>query len=206
MELLGLEWHAWLTIILVLGMFITLMKTKIPADVVFLSVIALLVVTDSLPAEEALSGFSSATVIVVGALFVVVSGLDATGVLHWVVKHLLGTPSSYGKAIVRLMVPVAVLSAFLSNATVVALFIKVVKMWASKLNIAPSKLLIPLSYAAGMGGVCTLIGTPPNLIISGFYADNFGEQLSIFSTTLVGLICLAVGVISIIAMQNMIMQ
>lgn len=203
MELLGLDWHAWLTIILVLGMFITMMKTKLPADVVFLSVLALLVVTDCLPADEALSGFSSSTVIVVGALFVVVAGLDATGVLHWVVKHLLGTPSSYAKAIVRLMVPVAVLSAFLSNATVVALFIKVVKIWASKLNIAPSKLLIPLSYAAGMGGVCTLIGTPPNLIIAGFYADNFGEQLSIFSTTLVGLACLAVGVISIISMQKL---
>lgn len=203
MELLGLDWHAWLTIVLIIGLFVTMIKTKIPADIVFLSVIALLVVTQCLPAEEALSGFSSTTVIVVGTLFVVVAGLDATGVLHWVVKNLLGTPSSYGKAVMRLMVPVAILSAFLSNATVVALFIKVVKMWASKLNIAPSKLLIPLSYAACMGGVCTLIGTPPNLVISSFYADSTGEQLGIFSTTLVGLACLAVGVLSIIAMQKL---
>ncbi|MCQ2320376.1 MAG: anion permease [Bacteroidales bacterium] len=203
MELLGLDWHAWLTIALILGMFITMMKTKIPADVVFLSVMALLVVTGCLPAGEALSGFSSTTVVVVGALFVVVAGLDATGVLHWVVQHLLGTPSSYGRAIVRLMVPVAGLSAFLSNTTVVALFIKVVKVWASKLKIAPSKLLIPLSYAAGMGGVCTLIGTPPNLIISSFYADATGNQLGIFSTTVLGLACLAVGVICIIAMQKL---
>ncbi len=203
MEILGLDWHAWLTIVLIIGMFTTMLKTKLPADIVFLGVVALLVVTGCLPEEEALSGFSSTTVVVVGALFVVVAGLDATGVLHWVVRNLLGTPSSYGKAVVRLMVPVSVLSAFLSNTTVVALFIKVVKIWASKLGIAPSKLLIPLSYAAGMGGVCTLIGTPPNLIISGFYADSTGEQLGIFSTTIVGVACMIVGVLSIIAMQKL---
>lgn len=203
MEILGLDWHAWLTITLTIGMFITLMKTKLPADVVFLSVIALLAVTNCIPTEDALSGFSSSTVMVVGVLFVVVAGLDATGVLQWIVKHLLGTPKTYGRAIVRLMFPVAVLSSFLSNTTVVALFIKVVKMWALKLKIAPSKLLIPLSYAAGMGGVCTLIGTPPNLVISGFYADATGEQLGMFSTTLVGLACLAVGILSIIAMQKL---
>ncbi len=203
MEILGLDWHAWLTIILIIAMFATMLKTKLPADIVFLGVMALLVITDCLPAEQALSGFSSETVIVVGVLFVIVAGLDATGVLQWIVKNLLGTPSSYWKAIVRLMVPVAVLSAFLSNSTIVALFIKVVKMWAKRLNVAPSKLLIPLSYAAGMGGVCTLIGTPPNLIISGFYSDATNEQLSIFVTTIPGLFCLVVGILSIIAMQKL---
>ena len=203
MDFLGLDWHAWLTVALVLGMFGTMLKTKLPADIVFLGVMALLIVTGCLPAADALSGFSSTTVVVVGVLFVVVAGLDATGVLHWVVKHLLGQPSSYWKAILRLMLPVAVLSSLLSNTTVVALFIKVVKIWAKKLGIAPSKLLIPLSYAAGMGGVCTLIGTPPNLIISSFYADSTGHQLGIFSTTLPGLFCLMVGVFSIIALQKL---
>ena len=140
MELFGLDWHAWLTIVLVIGMFVTMVKTKIPADVVFLGVVALLMVTGCLPTDEALSGFSSTTVVVVGALFVVVAGLDATGVLHWIVNHLLGTPSSYGKAIVRLMVPVAALSAFLTNTTVVALFIKVVKIWATKPTSAVEKI------------------------------------------------------------------
>lgn len=203
MEILGLEYHAWITVALVIGMFITLFKTKLPADIVFLTVMALLVITGCLPEDEAIAGFSSEMVVVVGVLFVVVAGLDATGVLHWTVKHLLGTPSAFWKAIVRLMIPVAVLSAFLSNSTVVALFIKVVKMWANKLNVAPSKLLIPLSYAAGMGGVCTIIGTPPNLLISGFYADTIGEHLSIFTTTIPGLFCLFVGIIAVIAMQKL---
>lgn len=201
--LYGLDWHAWLTIVLILGMFITLMRTKLPADIVFLGVMAILLLTGCLPEKDVLSGFSSSTVAVVGVLFFVIAGLEHTGVLQWTVKHLLGTPKTFGRAILRLMLPVAFLSALLSNTTVVAIFIRVVKMWANKLSIAPSKLLIPLSYAAGMGGVCTLIGTPPNLLISGFYADATGEQLSIFTTTLPGLFCLGVGVLTIILMQRL---
>lgn len=191
-----------MVIVLIFCMFATMLKSSIPADVVFLSVMALLTITGCLSMEDALSGFSSTTVIIVGALFVVVAGLDATGVLHWAVKHLLGQPKTYWMAILRLMIPVAVLSALLSNTTVVALFIKVVKIWAEKLRIAPSKLLIPLSYAAGMGGVCTLIGTPPNLIVSSFYEDATDQELSIFVTTVPGLFCLAVGVTAIILMQK----
>ncbi len=203
MEIFGFEWHAWLTVVFIIGMFITMLKTKLPADVVFLSVMALLVVTGCLPAKDALSGFSATMVVVFGTLFVVVAGLDATGVLHWTVKHLLGEPSSYWRAIVKLMVPVAVLSSVLTNVTVVALCIKMVKMWSAKLGIAPSKLLIPLSYAAGMGGVCTLIGTAPNLLISGFYTEATGIQMGIFATTLPGLFCLFVGIVSVIIMQRL---
>lgn len=107
MELLGLDWHAWMVIVLIIGMFVTMLKSSIPADVVFLSVMALLTITGCLKAEDALSGFSSTTVIIVGALFVVVAGLDATGVLQWAVKHLLGQPRTYWMAILRLMLPVA---------------------------------------------------------------------------------------------------
>jgi di/tricarboxylate transporter len=101
------------------------------------------------------------------------------------------------------MLPVAGLSSFLSNTTVVTLFVGIVKMWSKKLGIAPSKLLIPLSYASGMGGVCTLIGTPPNLIISGLYADKTGTTMNVLATTLPGLFCLLVGVLSIIAMRRL---
>jgi di/tricarboxylate transporter len=136
-------------------------------------------------------------------LFVVVAGLTHTGVLQWIVKNLLGQPKSYAHAVVRLMLPVAALSSFLSNTTVVTLFVGIVKMWSKKLGIAPSKLLIPLSYASGMGGVCTLIGTPPNLIISGLYADKTGTTMNVLATTLPGLFCLLVGVLSIIAMRRL---
>ena len=199
----GFNLYAWITIVTVLAMFTVLLLTKIRADLVFLGAIAILFVTGVLNAKEAFSGFSSTSVVVIGVLFVVVAGLTHTGVLQWIVKHLLGQPETYSKAVIRLMLPVAGLSSFLSNTTVVALFVGIVKMWSKKLGISPSKLLIPLSYASGMGGVCTLIGTPPNLIISGLYAENTGVAMNVLTTTIPGLFCLAIGVLSIIAMRKL---
>ena len=199
----GFNLYAWITILTVLTMFTVLLLTKLRADVVFLGAISILFVTGVLNAKEAFSGFSSTSVVIIGVLFVVVSGLTHTGVLQWIVKNLLGQPESYSKAVVRLMLPVAALSSFLSNTTVVALFVGIVKMWSKKLGISPSKLLIPLSYASGMGGVCTLIGTPPNLIISGLYAENTGEAMNVLTTTIPGLFCLFIGVLSIIAMSKL---
>ena len=202
-EFLGFNIHAWITIATVLTMFTVLLTTKLRTDLVFLGAIGVLFVTGVLDAKEAFSGFSSTSVVVIGVLFVVVAGLTYTGVLQWMVKHLLGQPDSYSKAIFRLMLPVAALSSFLSNTTVVALFVNIVKMWSKKLGIAPSKLLIPLSYASGMGGVCTLIGTPPNLIISGLYADHSGHAMNVLATTIPGLFCLLVGILSILAMRKL---
>ena len=163
---LGFNLDAWITIVTVIALFSILLFTKIRTDAVFLAEICILYITVFLDAKEAFSGLSSTSVVLVGVLFIVVAGLNYTGVLQWIVKNLLGQPKRWSTAVVRLMLPVAGLSSFLSNTTVVALFIGIVKMWSKKLNISPSKLLIPLSYASGMGGVCTLICTPPHLIIS----------------------------------------
>ncbi len=200
---LGFNLYAWITIATVFSMFTVLLFTKLRADLVFVSAAAILYLTGVLDVKEAFSGISSSSVVVIGVLFVVVAGLTHTGVLQWIVKNLLGQPKSYSKAVVRLMLPVAALSSFLSNTTVVTLFVGIVKMWSKKLGISPSKLLIPLSYASGMGGVCTLIGTPPNLIISGLYADKTGTAMNVLATTVPGLFCLAVGVLSIIAMHRL---
>ena len=200
----GLSFHAWIVIATIILVFGLMLFTKLAPDFVFLGGMTILMVTGALPVDKVLSGFSSSSVVLVGALFVVIAGLVHTGVMQWIVRYCLGTPKSYNMAIFRLMTPVAALSSFLNNTTVVALFINVVKIWAKKLNVAPSKLLIPLSYASGMGGICTLIGTPPNLLISGFYMDQTHEQLSIFTPTLAGLFCLAVGILATIAMKKLI--
>ena len=199
----GLNLYAWVTIVTVVAMFATLLFTKLRTDLVFLAAIGVLYLTGVLSADEAFSGFSSSSVVVIGVLFVVVAGLTHTGVLQWMVKRLLGQPATYAKAVLRLMLPVAALSSFLSNTTVVAMFVGIVKMWSKKLGVSPSKLLIPLSYAAGMGGVCTLIGTPPNLIISGLYEQQTGHAMNVLATTLPGLFCLCVGVLVIILLQRL---
>ena len=200
---LGFSLQAWITLVTVFVMFTVLLFTKLRSDVVFLCAVGVLYLTGVLDSKEALSGISQVSVVVVGVLFVVIAGLTHTGVLQWIVKNLLGTPKTYAKAVLRLMLPVAALSSFLSNTTVVALFVNIVKMWSKKLGVSPSKLLIPLSYASGMGGICTLIGTPPNLIISGLYEEQTGHAMNILATTIPGLFCLAVGVLSIIAMRRL---
>ena len=201
--LLGLSFAAWFVVLVVILVFVLQLCTKLPSDFVFLGGMGLLLVSGVIPVNSVIGSFSSSTVVLIGALFVVVCGLVQTGFLQWVVKHALGTPKKYHWAIARLMLPVAALSSFLNNTAVVALFTGVVRVWAKKLGIAPSKLLIPLSYASGMGGVCTLIGTPPNLLISGFYTKETGIALSIFTPTLVGLFCLVVGVLSVIALSRL---
>ena len=200
---LNLSLYAWITIITVVAMFAVLLFTKTPAQMAFLGAIAILFVTGTLSEKETCSGFSNSSVVVIGALFIIVGGLVHTGVLQWITKHLLGTPGSYHKAIVRLMLPVAILSSFLNNTTVVALFVNVVKMWGKKMHINPSKLLIPLSYASGMGGLCTLIGTPPNMIISGMYAEQTGVQMNILTPLIPGLFCLCVGILTMILLSRL---
>lgn len=202
---LGLGLNAWLTVALIVCLFCVMAFTKLPAEFAFLGAMAFMSVTGILNAEEVLEGFSSSSVVIVGILFVVIAGLVHSGVIHWLVRQVLGTPTSYTKALVRLMLPVAAFSSILSNTTVVALFIKVVKIWSKKLNIAPSKLLIPLSYASCLGGICTLIGTPPNLIISGMLSQDRPDiTLGLFSTTIPGVFCLIVGIVVMVTMHKLV--
>ena len=199
----GLSLPAWITIATVVTLFVVLLCTNIREDIAFLGAMAVLGLSGILDQKEDLAGFSSESVVLVGVLFIVVAGLIHTGVIRWIMDHFLGTPKSYPAAIVRLMTPVAMLSTILSNTTVVALFVQVVKDWAKKLGTAPSKLLIPLSYAAGMGGICTIIGTPPNMIIAGLYAQNSGQHIGFFAPTIPGIFCLVVGVLATLAMRRL---
>lgn len=201
--LFGLSTAAWLTIATVVIVFALMIFTKLPADFVFIGSMAFLYITGILDTKEALHGFSSDSVVTVGVLFIVVAALTATGVLRWISQKLLGTPKSYAGAIAHLMIPVSALSAFLSNTAVVAMFINVVTIWSKKLNIAPSRLLIPLSYASVLGGVCTLIGTPPNLIISGLYHNATGQTIGMFDITGIGLICWTVGFLTILLFNKL---
>ena len=195
---LGINLGGWITIITVISVFTILLTTRWSTAYVFLGGLTTLLVTGVLSTTQALAGFSSTSVIVVALLFVVVTGLEHTGVLSWTCDKLLGKPKGYIAALIRLMLPVSLMSAFLSNTTVVAMFIRVVSEWSKKLAINPSKFLIPLSYASVLGGVCTIIGTPPNLIIAGLYQKETGNTIGFFDITPIGLICMVVGFITLI--------
>lgn len=200
---LGLGLDAWVTIVTVTAVIGVLLLTKVRSDAVFLMAIGGLFVAGVLNAKETFSGFSSSAVVTTGILSMVVAGLRYTGVLQWMVKHVFGLPSSYPKALLRMMVPVAVLSAFINNTTVATLFGGVVKPWSRKLGMMPSKLYIPMVYAVLMGGVCTLIGTPSNIVISELYAEETGRTINMFDPLVPGAVCLLVGMVVIIAMRRL---
>ena len=194
--------YAWITLITVIAVMGVLLLTKIRTDAVFLMAIGILFVTGVLDAGEACSGFSSSAVVVTGVLTVVVAGLRHTGVLQWTLKNIFGLPGSLPKVLLRMMIPVSVISAFINNTTVTALFSDLVKRWAGKLNIAASKLYLPMVYAVLMGGVCTLIGTPSNIVISELYEEASGHVMTMFTPLVPGLITLIVGLGVIILMRR----
>ena len=202
MMMLGLSTDAWMTIVTVLVTFGILLFTKLRSDLVFLSVIGVLLVTGVLDINEALSGFSSTTVAVVGVMFVVVAGLTYTGVLHWIIRNILGWPKDDKGALLRLTIPVALLSPLLNTATVVAMFVGVVKMWSKKVKIMPSKLLIPVCFAGNMGAACVILVLPSNLVISGFYESNTGEQMGLLAPAIPGLVGLLAGMLVLIALRR----
>lgn len=200
--ILGLSIDAWITILTIIGVFMSLLLTKVRAEVAFFTAMATLCITGVLDFETSFKGLDSSSVLLVAVLFIVIAGLRYAGALEWLVAHLMGQPRNHAMALVRLMVPVGILSSFMSNTATTALFQNVVKIWSTKLHISPSKLLIPLAYAASLGGLLTLIGTPPNLIISSQYAIDTGEYMNLLEPLPVGACVMLVSIVLVILMRN----
>ncbi|HFD91861.1 MAG TPA: SLC13 family permease [Gammaproteobacteria bacterium] len=186
--------EAWFTVAVIALCFGLLVFTRIATDIVLMGGLTLLLVSGVLTPEQALGGLANEGVVTVGALFVVVAGLKDTGAIAWVVEYILGRPKSLAGAQLRMMAPVAAMSAFLNNTPVVAMMIPAVQDWARRHRLSISHLLLPLSYAAMVGGTCTLIGTSTNLVINGLLIRELGGPgLGIFELARVGVpIALAV--------------
>ena len=145
---LGLSFQIWLVIVMVIGLFYMLTRTRVPAEVTFLGAVTFLLATGVITEHDLMEAFGSEAILVTGTFYIILAGLLTTGVLYWLSKYLLGEPSTFKKAIIHVMAPSAILSAMLGCLEVTHLFTDMVKIWARKLAIAPSKLLMPLSYAA----------------------------------------------------------
>ena len=181
-------WEAWLTLAVVMGCFAMMAFTWISPDIIMSAGLTLLLVSGVLLPGEALAGFSNQGMLTVAVLYVVVSGLTETGAVGWIVQNMLGRPRGIRQAQARLMTPAAILSAFLNNTPVVAVFVPAVKVWAKRNNLSLSRLLIPLSYASIAGGTCTLIGTSTNLVVNGLLVDQVGlPGLGMFDLAWIGL-------------------
>ncbi len=184
---------AYLTLGLIATVILLLLTSRLPTDVLLMAALAFLVVSDILTPAEALGGFANPGVMTIAVLYVVAAGLKNTGAVQWIANRLLGHPKDVRSAQLRVLLPTSLLSAVMNNTTVVAMFIPALQEWAKRLNIPASKLLLPLSYSAIIGGTCTLIGTSTNLVVDGLLQTEKQTALSMFELAWLGIPLILVG-------------
>ena len=182
----SLEWQAWITLGIILATLVALVRELARPDVTLMGALGSLLLFGILSPSEALSGFSNPAVITVGSLFIVAAGIQNTGALSFTDALLFSRSTHLPGVLTRLMGTTAVLSAFLNNTPIVAMLIPRVKAWSERSGVPASRLMIPLSYAAILGGMTTLIGTSTNLVVSGLMQANGYPALGLFDLTLVG--------------------
>jgi di/tricarboxylate transporter len=195
-----MDWHAWFTVGLTVAVLATLISIpRLTTDLVLMGALLILSITGILEPNEALSGFANTGLMTVAAMFIVAAAIRASGGVDMVVELILGRPKGPRSALVRLMLPVVGLSAFLNNTPVVATMIPAVSQWARRIKVPSSSLMIPLSYASILGGTITLIGTSTNLVVNGQYQELTGKAgFGLFDIAPIGLICALVGTVFVV--------
>jgi len=166
-----MNWEPYYCVAVLALVFAGLINNRAP-DALLLGALVLVSIAGIISPEEALVGFSNAGMLTVGALYVVAAALRETGALDVVGSWALGNAKSERGVLVRMAGSLPVMSAFLNNTPIVAMFIPIVSGWCKKHRIAPSRLLLPLSYLCILGGTCTLIGTSTNLVVNGLMQET----------------------------------
>ena len=184
------------TLIILVGMFILFLRETYPTEVVAIGVVGLLLVTGLLPYSDGLAVLSNPAPWTIAAMFIVMGALVRTGSLDRVTRLAESTAKTHPKLAVTLLLGFAALaSAFINNTPIVVIMIPIFVQVAKILKQSASKLLIPLSYAAIMGGTLTLIGTSTNLLVDGVARSQGLEPFTIFEVTPLGLVVVAWGMI-----------
>jgi len=185
-------------IFVVVLLFLTLAAlifNVLSAEKVFLLAAGLLLISGVLPAELALSGFSNVGVFTIAALYVVVGALRESGATQLLRRLLVGQPKSQAHAINRILPVTTVLSAFVNNTPVVAMFTGLVQSLSKRYSIRLSSILIPISYASILGGLCTLIGTSTNLVVDGLIKAQGLAGFTLFELAYLGVPIALVGLL-----------
>lgn len=178
-----------LTIVIVALMLVGLIFELLAPDVIVFSALGALLLTGVLNVKEALGGFANSGMLTVAVLFIVAYAAQSSGILEFFASHVMGRSGGGRRSLLRLMVPIQLLSAFLNNTPIVAMFIPTIRDWALRQRISPSKLMMPLSFAAIFGGICTLIGTSTNLVVNGLFQQSLGKSLGMFELAWIGIPC-----------------
>ncbi len=189
-----------ITLIILLGTVVLFATELLPVDVTAMLIIGGLVLTGVLTPQEGIAGFSNTAVATVAAMFVLSAGIERSGALNPLTSFLEKLfRRNYWVGLISMLIFVAILSAFINNTPVVAMFIPVVLSCARAINASPEKLLIPLSFASIFGGTCTLIGTSTNILASDYAEANGLGAFSMFEMTSLGLVFLVAGIIYLLA-------
>ena len=174
---------AILTVVLVL-----LITERLPVDLTAIGIMVILIVTGILTPAEAVAGFSNPAVITVASMFLLSRGLIRTGAVNFVADRVTSLAgSNRNLALITIMLTVAVSSAFINNTPVVVLFIPIILSISCSYQFSPSKFLIPISYASILAGMCTLIGTSTNIIVSDLSAMYGFREIAMFELAPLGL-------------------
>ena len=189
-----LGWDAWATVGIIILMLVALLKDLARPDLILLGCLDLLLLLGILTPEEAFAGLSNKAVLAVAALFVVAAGVRNTGALEFADWLFFPRSRSISIATARLMLTTACMSAFLNNTPIVAMLIPRVRAWCERTGVPASKLMIPLSFGAIVGGMTTLIGTSTNLLVTGLMEASGYRGLGLFDFAWVG-VPTALGVI-----------
>jgi di/tricarboxylate transporter len=197
----------WITIGVIVAMVLVMAANAAGPDLVLIGGVTILLLAGVIDPSEAFTGFSNPAVITIAALFVVAAGVKETGGLDLAARVVLGRPRSLAGAQLRMMFPVAGLSAFLNNTPVVAMFVPLVSSWARRLEFSVSLMLMPLSYATILGGTCTLIGTSTNLVVAGLARQwDSSIEFPIFEMAQLGIPALALGMIFIVTTSQRLLK
>lgn len=190
--------------LIVLGLTVALfIWGRIRSDVVALSALAVLMVSGVLSPTEALAGFSSSVVIMMAGLFVVGGAIFQTGLARETGKRMMGlAQGNETRAFLLVMLTTSVIGAFVSNTGTVALMMPIIVSMAAQAGFSSGRMLMPLAFAGSLGGMLTLIGTPPNLVINEALIEGGYEGLSFFSFLPVGLIVIAIGVLYLLPLSK----
>ncbi|RME01947.1 MAG: SLC13 family permease, partial [Calditrichaeota bacterium] len=185
----------------VLGfMSILLIKEWFETELVIFSALILLILGKVVSVKQAFAGFSNEGMLTIALLFIVAGSLHHSGIIAQVNPWLFGrNHDGIAKKLLRILFPISAISAFMNNTPLVAMLIPAVRTWCEKNRYAPSKFLIPISYAAILGGMCTLIGTSTNLIVHGLMLDHGMKGMSLFEISAVGIPGALAGLLFIIA-------
>lgn len=186
----------FITLLILLLSVIFFVNGRVRSDIVALCSLVALLAFNILTPAEALSGFSNSVVVMMIGLFVVGGAIFQTGLAKMISSKLMKLAgNSEIKLFLLVMLVTSAIGAFVSNTGTVALLLPIVVSMAMNMKMSPSRLLMPLAFASSMGGMMTLIGTPPNLVVNNALVEGGYEALSFFSFTPVGLVCVVVGVI-----------